>query len=66
MASLVAGYLDKARIAARTAIVGRRADPTIVMLRLTRVMGKLNPNRSVTFARPGRLAALVPRRGIRS
>jgi signal transduction histidine kinase len=52
MASLVSGYLDKARIAARTAIVGRRADPTIVMLRLTRVMGKLNPNRSVTFARP--------------
>jgi signal transduction histidine kinase len=52
MASLVAGYLDKARIAARTAVVGRRADPTIVMLRLARVMGKLNPNRSVTFARP--------------
>jgi signal transduction histidine kinase len=52
MASLVSGYLDKARIAARTAIIGRKADPTIVMLRLARVMGKLNPNRTVTFTRP--------------
>ena len=52
MASLVSGYLDKARIAARTAIIGRKADPTIVMLRLARVMGKLNPGRTVTFNRP--------------
>jgi signal transduction histidine kinase len=52
MAGLVSGYLDKARIAARTAVIGRRADPTIVMLRLARVMGKLNPNCTVTFNRP--------------
>lgn len=52
MAELVAGYLDKARIAARTAVVGRKADPTIVMLRLSRVMQKLNPGRTVTFVRP--------------
>lgn len=52
MTQLVAGYLDKARISARTAVVGRKADPTIVMLRLSRVMQKLNPNREVVFARP--------------
>ena len=52
MNQLVSGYLDKARIAARTAIVGRKADPTIVMLRLARVMEKLNPGRHVTFSRP--------------
>ena len=52
MTDLVAGYLDKARIAARTAVVGRKADPTVVMLRLARVMGKLNANREVTFNRP--------------
>jgi signal transduction histidine kinase len=52
MTALVAGYLDKARIAARTAVVGRKADPTIVMLRLARVMGKLNPGREVVFTRP--------------
>src|SRR6185437_16151490 len=52
MAQLVAGYLDKARLAARTALVGREADPTIVMLRLARVMEKLNPGRTVTFKRP--------------
>jgi signal transduction histidine kinase len=52
MSELVSGYLDKARIAARTAVVGRKADPTIVMLRLARVMEKLNPGRTVTFNRP--------------
>ena len=52
MTTLVSSYLDKARIAARTAIVGRKADPTIVMLRLARVMEKLNPSRQITFQRP--------------
>jgi signal transduction histidine kinase len=52
MTEMVSGYLDKARIAARTAVVGRKADPTIVMLRLCRVMQKINPNRTVTFTRP--------------
>ena len=52
MTALVYGYLDRARIAARTAVVGRKADPTIVMLRLARVMEKLNPERTVAFKRP--------------
>lgn len=52
MSQMVTNYLDKARIAARTAVVGRKADPTIVMLRLARVMQKLNPHRTVAFQRP--------------
>ncbi|HVW93842.1 MAG TPA: HAMP domain-containing sensor histidine kinase [Devosia sp.] len=52
MTGLVSGYLDKARIAARTAVIGRKADPTIVMLRLARVMEKLNPGTTVSFKRP--------------
>ena len=52
MTTMVSGYLDKARIAARTAVVGRKADPTIVMLRLCRVMQKINPSRTVNFSRP--------------
>jgi signal transduction histidine kinase len=52
MTEMVAGYLDKARLAARTAVVGRKADATIVMLRLSRVMQKINPNRQIDFQRP--------------
>lgn len=52
MGQMVSNYLDKARIAARTTIVGRKADPTIVMLRLARVMQKLNPNCTIAFQRP--------------
>lgn len=52
MAQLVATYLDRARLAARTTIVGKRADPTIVMLRLSRVMQKLHPEVTIAMARP--------------
>jgi len=52
MASMVASYLDKARAAARTGIVGKKADPTIVVSRLVRVMGKIHPNCTIAFRRP--------------
>lgn len=52
MTQLVATYLDRARIAARTAVVGKRADATMVMLRLVRVMEKLNPQVTIAFKRP--------------
>src|SRR3569623_454218 len=44
MQQLVTTYLDRARIAARSTVVGKRADATMVMLRLVRVMQKLNQN----------------------
>lgn len=52
MAFIVASYLDRARMAARTAIVGKKADPTLVMLRLARVMEKLHRDRKIEFERP--------------
>jgi signal transduction histidine kinase len=52
MSQLVTNYLDKARIAARSAVVGKRADTTTVMLRLVRVMEKLNPKVTIAFRRP--------------
>jgi signal transduction histidine kinase len=52
MTNLVSTYLDRARLAARTSLVGKKADPTIVMLRLVRVMKKLNPTREIDFRRP--------------
>jgi len=52
MTQLVTTYLDKARLAARSGVVGKRADATIVMLRLVRVMQKLNQNVTIAFKRP--------------
>jgi signal transduction histidine kinase len=52
MQQLVTTYLDRSRIAARSAVVGKRADATIVILRLVRVMEKLNPNVTIAFKRP--------------
>lgn len=52
MTQLVATYLDRARLAARSAVVGKRADATMVMLRLVRVMEKLNPQVTIAFKRP--------------
>jgi len=43
MERLVSTYLDKARLAARTAVVGKRSDAGAVLQRLARVMGKLHP-----------------------
>jgi signal transduction histidine kinase len=52
MQQLVSTYLDKARIAARSTVVGKKADATMVMLRLVRVMQKLNQNTTIAFKRP--------------
>ena len=52
MMHLVTTYLDRARLAARSAVVGKRADATMVMLRLVRVMQKLNQNVTIAFKRP--------------
>jgi signal transduction histidine kinase len=52
MSQLVTTYLDRARIAARSSVVGKRADATHVMLRLTRVMQKLNPRITIAMVRP--------------
>jgi signal transduction histidine kinase len=47
MSTMVATYLERARLAARTSVVGKRADATMVMLRLTRVMSKIQPDVTV-------------------
>ncbi len=52
MTQLVTTYLDRARIAARSAVVGKKADATMVMLRLVRVMEKLNKHVTIAFKRP--------------
>jgi len=52
MSQLVTTYLDRARLAARSAVVGKKADATHVMLRLTRVMQKLNPRVTIAMVRP--------------
>jgi len=52
MQQLVTTYLDKARIAARSTVVGKKADATMVMLRLVRVMQKLNQKVTIAFKRP--------------
>jgi signal transduction histidine kinase len=52
MQQLVTTYLDRARIAARTSVVGKKADATLVMLRLVRVMEKLNKHVTIAFKRP--------------
>ena len=52
MSQLVTTYLDRARIAARSAVVGKKADATMVMLRLVRVMEKLNKHVTIAFKRP--------------
>ncbi len=53
MAFIVSSYLDRARMATRSAVVGKKTDPTLVMLRLARVMEKLNRDRcKISFERP--------------
>ena len=52
MTQLVTTYLDRARLAARSAVVGKKADATMVMLRLVRVMEKLNKHVTIAFKRP--------------
>lgn len=53
MAFIVSSYLDRARLATRTSVVGKKTDPTLVMLRLARVMEKLNRDKcTISFERP--------------
>lgn len=55
MSTMVATYLDRARLAARTSIVGKRADPVLVLGRLARVMGKIHRDVKIDF-NPGAVA----------
>lgn len=52
MQQMVTTYLDRARISARSAVVGKKADGINVMLRLVRVMEKLNPKTTYAMVRP--------------
>ena len=52
MSTMVSTYLERARLAARTSVVGKKADSTMIMLRLTRVMRKIHPDVTVAFQRP--------------
>lgn len=52
MQQQVATYLDRARISARSAVVGKKADGINVMLRLIRVMEKLHPEITYAMVRP--------------
>jgi signal transduction histidine kinase len=52
MQQLVTTYLDRARISARSAMVGKKSDGIHVMLRLVRVMEKLNPKITYAMVRP--------------
>ncbi|SFV35833.1 Signal transduction histidine kinase [Devosia crocina] len=44
MSAMVSTYLERARLAARTSVVGKKADASAIMLRLTRVMRKIHPD----------------------
>jgi signal transduction histidine kinase len=52
MSTMVSTYLERARLAARTSVVGKKADPAMIMLRLTRVMAKIHPDVTIAFQRP--------------
>lgn len=52
MSTMVATYLERARLAARTSVVGKRSDAAMIMLRLTRVMRKIHPEVTITFQQP--------------
>ncbi|ODT72126.1 MAG: hypothetical protein ABS75_04835 [Pelagibacterium sp. SCN 63-23] len=52
MSNMVSTYLERARLAARTSVVGKKADATMIMLRLTRVMHKIHPDVTIAFQRP--------------
>ncbi len=52
MSNMVSTYLERARLAARTSVVGKKADATMIVLRLTRVMRKIHPDVTIAFQRP--------------
>ena len=49
MSTIVATYLERARLAARTSVVGKKADAGMILERLTRVMRKIHPEVSIAF-----------------
>ncbi|MGV8832845.1 MAG: sensor histidine kinase [Devosia sp.] len=49
MSAMVATYLERARLAARTSVVGKKTDAAMIITRLTRVMGKIHPQVTVTL-----------------
>ena len=49
MTQLVTTYLDRARIAARSTVVGKKADAPLVLLCLVRVLFLLNQNVTIAF-----------------
>ncbi len=49
MTQIVTTYLDQARLAARTKIVGRKTDAVTTTNRLVRVMTKIHPSKKVTL-----------------
>ena len=49
MSGMVSTYLDRARLAARTSVVGKRSDSVVIIDRLVRVMAKIHPEVSVQF-----------------
>tara|TARA_R110002124_G_scaffold9586_9_gene49251 strand:+ start:10608 stop:11981 length:1374 start_codon:yes stop_codon:yes gene_type:complete len=50
MSAIVSTYLDRARLAARTSMVGKKTDAAMVMVRLARVMAKIHPDVSISMA----------------
>ncbi|MGV8855321.1 MAG: ATP-binding protein [Devosia sp.] len=47
MSTMVATYLERARLAARTAVVGKKTDAVVIITRLVRVMAKIHPDVAV-------------------
>ncbi len=52
MSAMVSTYLERARLAARTSVVGKKADAAMIMLRLARVMRKIHPDVTIDFRDP--------------
>lgn len=52
MSNMVSTYLERARLAARTSVVGKKADSALVLSRLARVMGKIHREVNVEFDEP--------------
>ena len=52
MSRIVSTYLEKARLAARSSVVGKRTDTAVVLNRLGRVMSKLNKSHDIAIDVP--------------
>ncbi|MCB1517205.1 MAG: histidine kinase [Hyphomicrobiaceae bacterium] len=55
MSDIVSNYLDRARLAARTAVVGKRTDAQQALIRLVRVMQKIHAERDIELAQSAAL-----------